>query len=52
MNDTRNYIKRIKPNPFLPGKVFLAQVYEAGTFTGRLEILTAGTCGSVLLSMQ
>lgn len=33
-------------------KVFLAEVYEAAVFTGRTEILTAGSSGTVLLSME
>lgn len=53
MNDTRNYIKIIiKLNPCLADKLFLAKVYEAAAFTGSIEILTAGTSGTVTLSID
>lgn len=53
MNETRIYVKGIKANLCKsPGKVFLAKVYEAAAFTGRIEMLTAGTSGTVLLSME
>ena len=47
MNDTRNNVKRIKPNSCLPGEVFLDRVREATAFKGRTEILTAGTSRTV-----
>lgn len=53
MNETRTYVKGIEGNLFKsPGKMFLAKVYEATAFTGRIEMLTAGMSGAILLSME
>lgn len=53
MNETRIYVKGIKANLCKsPGKVFLAKLYEVAAFTGRVEMLAAGTSGTVLLSME
>lgn len=53
MNETRVCVKGIKANLCKsPGKMFLAEVFEAAAFTGRTEMLTAGTSGAVLPSME
>lgn len=53
MKEIRIYGKGIQANLCKsPGKVFLAKVYEAAAFTGRIEMLTAGTSGTVLLSVE
>lgn len=53
MNETRIYVKGIKAHLCKSaGKVFFARVYEAAAFTGRREMLTAGTSGADLLSME